>query len=346
MLKNPMLSHVATNMRYVPLLLFVLGLLSGVHAMEPDFDAGIALLDQGDPEEAARVFEAIWNGDQENSEAGYNLGLSLFSMGLLDSAAHIFEQVASLERVRDEIRRDALYNLGLSKAGMAQQAGAMNPSAAKQMYVQAVDHFRDALTHTDHDPQFRQDSGYNIEAIWRLVQRLEEQMQQGGQGADSLAQAVQDLAEQQDDLNNRSQEEHDSEQLSQEQQDLSDKASEIEDEMRKRGMEEPADHMNDAQEAQRNAADDMKDQKPDEMREHQDDAMEHLREALASLLQENERSGKEGEEQSSDAQEAAEELARLRREAERQKQEREEELKRRGLYQPPRTEQIPVEKDW
>lgn len=311
------------------------------------FEEASAHFGAGRLEEAAAAFQQLIDQDPENAEAAYNLGLCLLNMGQADSAAVVLDRVAGGEKLSPELRRDVLYNLGLAKGYAAQARAMAQPGHAKALYGQAIEHFRDALSYSDHGSQFRADAGYNVEVAGRLLEQLEQEMQQQGtqSGSDSLAQEVKDLAQDQDQLRDQTQESEKPEELADQQRGLSDRASELAEEMQKRGMDEPATSMNNAQEAQEQASDELQNQDKERATESQEEAMEELREALAQLLQQAQE-GEEGERQAAtDAEQAAEELARLRNEAEREKEKREEDLRRRG-YRPPVTERTEVEKNW
>jgi hypothetical protein len=311
------------------------------------FEEASAHFEAGRLEEAADAFQQLLAQDPDNSEAAYNLGLCLLNMGQADSAAVVLDHVASSQKLSPVLRRDVLYNLGLAKAYAAQARATMQPGQAKELYVKAIENFRDALAYSDGEARFRTDTGYNIEAAGRLLEQLEQQMQQQGSpsASDSLAEQVQDLAQDQEQLRDQTQESKEPEELADQQQQLSERASQLAEEMQKRGMDEPAENMNDAQQ-QEQAAEQLKEQDTQSATAHQDEAMEELREALAQLLQQAQE-GEETEEKQAptDAREAAEELARLRHEAEKEKEKREEDLRRRG-YRPPVTERVEVEKNW
>ncbi len=311
------------------------------------FDHALSLYLEGDVTGAASAFEELWSSNPENAEAGYDLGLCLLDMGLADSAAKVLDRVAEEEKLNFVLRRDLLYNLGLARASAAKSMAQMNPGLAKTSYERAVDHFRDALAYDGQEAEFQTDAGYNIEAVWRLVEQLEERMQEqtSSAGSDSLAQQVQDLADEQAQLRNQTEAGGDSEDQAGQQEKLSERAEDLSEEMQKRGMKKPAQEMKDSQHAQEQAAEKLKEHDIQGATEHQDEAMEKLREALASLLQQ----GQEGEQEqdaAADAKEAAEELARLRREAEKAKEKKKEELQRRGLYRPPVTDKVEVERNW
>jgi tetratricopeptide (TPR) repeat protein len=317
-------------------------------SQESSFEKASAQLQAENFAEAATMFRTLLDQDPENHEAAYNLGLCLLSMGQADSAAVVLDHLAASEELSSDLRRDVLYNLGLAKAHAAQARSMTQPGQAKALYVKSIEHFRDALSHADNGSQFRTDTGYNIEAAGRLLEQLEQQMQQQGSpsAADSLAQEVQDLAQDQNQLRDQTQQSNKPEELADQQQELRDRASQLADEMQKRGMDEPAENMNNAEQAQERAAEELQKQNIPQASANQDEAMDELREALAQLLQQAQE-GEEAEEKQAptDAKQAAEELARLRREAEKEKEQREEELRRRG-YRAPVTERVEVEKNW
>jgi tetratricopeptide (TPR) repeat protein len=318
------------------------------YSEDATFEEASAYFGAGKLDEAAAAFQQILSRDPENREAAYNLGLCLLNMGKADSAAAILDRVANSERLKSELRRDVLYNLGLAKAHTAQARAVTQPGEAKDLYAKSIEHFRDALAYSSGEARFRMDTGYNIEAAGRLLEQLEHQMQQqqSPSASDSLADEVQDLAQDQEQLRNQTQESQNPDELADQQQKLSERASQLAEEMQRRGMDEPAENMTDAQEAQERAAEELNEKNAQQATESQEQAMEELREALAQLLQQAQE-GEESEERQapSDAKEAAEELARLRHEAEKEKEKREEDLRRRG-YRPPVTERVEVEKNW
>ncbi len=326
--------------------LIVLGFPGPVLA-DQSFEKALSLFEAGEVEDAAAVFQQVWSQDM-NAEAGYDLGLCLLHMGLADSAMTVLGNVSEQDKLSPELRRDVLYNLGLATAYSAQARQNTQPGESKALFTKSVESFRDALSFADDEAEFREDTGYNIEAAWRLIEQLEQRMEQQGSSSasDSMANEVEKLAQDQDQVRSRTQEGSDNKELADQQQDLSERASDLSQEMQRRGMDEPAQKMEAARQAQEQAATELEEDDRAGAVDEQDEAMEKLREAMASLLQQTEKGDEQEHQAAEDAKQAAEELARLRREAEKERERREDELKRRGQYRPPVTEKIEVEKNW
>lgn len=301
--------------------------------------------EKGELPRAVEIMAEVWKDSPGNVEAGYNLGLLLLESGMADSAASVLETVTEHKAIRPTMRRDALYNLGLARAMTARLAQAERPAQARELYAKAVQSFRDALSGAA-DADFTSDAGYNIEAVWRLLSQLEEQMQQSSSsGMDSLAQQLQDLASRQQDLRQQTQESADPSELSDEQRNLQQRSQDLANQMQQKGQENAADHVQKARDAQAEAARKLSEKAAREATDHQNEALDQLRDALSALLGRDEQPSAAD---SAAARRAAEELARLQREAQKQRQQREEELRRDPRYrpEPSTTGRIDVEKNW
>lgn len=322
----------------------VLGLAAGAASSATVEDA-LRVRDREGPDKAVASLEELWRQDPRNLEAGYNLGLCLLESGAVDSAAKVFDAVAAHKDVRPTMRREALYNLGLATALAAQRIEQVRPAVAKDLYAKAIQSFRDALAGPA-DPGLTADAGYNIEAAWRLLARLQQQMQQqSSSGKDSLAQQLQDLASKQRDLQNQTSSSPNPTDLQDEQRSLQNQAQDLAEQMERKGMEEPAEDVRRAQEAQGRAAQQLEQGNAQDAADEQGQALDHLQDALDALLgQEEQRAPQD----SAQARKAAEELARLEREAAKQRQQREEELRKDPRYrpQPSTTGRVEVEKNW
>lgn len=307
-------------------------------------DALRAREEQG-PNTAAAILEELWRQDSGNLEAGYNLGLCLLESGAIDSASTVLDAVAQHKAIHPTMRRDALYNLGLARALGAQQLQQMRPAQAKELYGKAIQSFRDALSGPA-DANLTADAGYNIEAAWRLLAQLEQQMQQqSSSGMDSLAQQLQDLTEQQQNLQQQTQKSPQPQELHDEQQDLQQQAQDMAEQMRRKGLEKPAEDVQQAEQAQAEAAEQLSQGNPQGATERQDQALDHLRDAIAALLGQDQQGAPPD---STEARKAAEELAKINRDAEKQRQQREAELRKDPRYRPKpaTTGRVEVEKNW
>jgi chemotaxis protein histidine kinase CheA len=323
----------------------VLHLLTAGTALGATVEEALRLRDREGPDKAAAILEGIWHKDPGNLEAGYNLGLCLLESGVTDSAATVLDAVAQHKDIHPSMRRDALYNLGLARALAAQELQQMRPAQAKELYGKAIQSFRDALSGPA-DAGLTADAGYNIEAAWRLLAQLEQQMQQqSSSGMDSLAQQLQDLTSQQQDLQQQTQKSSNPQELQNDQQDLQQQAQDLAEQMQRKGMEKPAEDVQQAQQAQSEAAEQLAQADAQEAAQQQDQALDHLRDAMAALLGQDEQSAPRD---STEARRAAEELAKLNRDAEKQRQQREAELRKDPRYrpEPATTGRVEVEKNW
>ncbi|MCU0611061.1 MAG: tetratricopeptide repeat protein, partial [Candidatus Eisenbacteria bacterium] len=235
-------------------------------------EEALRIRDREGPDKAAVILEELWHKAPGNPEAGYNLGLCLLESGATDSAATVLDAVAQLKDIHPAMRRDALYNLGLARALGAQQVQQIRPAQAKELYGQAIRSFRDALSGPA-DAGLTTDAGYNIEAAWRLLAQLEQQLQQqSSSGMDSLAQQLQDLASRQEDLQEQTQESSNPRELQDEQQDLQQQAQDLAEQMQRKGHEKPAEDVQQAQQAQGIAAEKLSQSDAQEAAEQQDQA--------------------------------------------------------------------------
>ncbi len=316
--------------------------LGGPAAASPLEDA-LRVRDREGPHKAVPLLEDLWRKDPRSLEAGYNLGLCLIESGNPDSAARVLEAVVGRPGIRPALRQDALYNLGLAHALVAQRLQPLRPAKAREVYGQAIRAFRDAMG-GQRNRALEEDAGYNIEAIWRLLAQLEQQMQQASSGVDSLAERLQDLLHAQQDLRTRTNEGARPEDLDEEQRGLSQRTSDLAEAMERQGMERPGEALTQAARAQERASEELSRGHAQEAVSHQDEALGEMREALAALLGEE---GPQARPDSAQGLKAAEELARIDRQAQEQRRKREEQLRRDPRYRPqPTPGRIVVEKDW